>query len=113
MLRVDLNIWDKLGYETDYNQEGWVITPYAVDDDQPFGSGPFFEEWAIELSEREASRLTLGRSEQDGGDYAPDADFWLDIEGFFDIYKDIPNRVAREVDLLVSKVEGYEKGRGF
>ena len=113
MLRVDLNIWDKLGYETDYNQEGWVITPYAVDDGLPSGIGPFFEEWEIELSEREASRLTLGKSEQDGGDYTPDADFWLDVEGFFDIYKDIPNRVAREVDLLVSKVEGYAKGRGF
>ena len=62
---IDLNIWDRVGYETDYKEEGWVITPYTIEyNGSSYGTGPFISEWTITLSERDVSRLTL---EQGGG----------------------------------------------
>ena len=91
----DLNIWDKDGYESEYEQEGWVINVYeynAVGD--PYGSGRMLEDKTITLTPTEAKRLTLGWGTDLGGDYTPDSDFWIDKETFFDTYRDIPERVA-------------------
>lgn len=91
----DLNIWDKDGYETEYEKEGWVINVYKYDYlGAPYGSGEMLEDRTITLTPVEARRLTLGWGEDLGGDYCPDADFWIDKDSFFDTYTDIPERVA-------------------
>jgi hypothetical protein len=91
----DLNIWDKLGYETEYAQEGWAIGVYEIPSEgASYGSGKFREELSFDLTPSEAKQLTLGWGEELGGDYCPDHDFWLDLETFFITYKDIPARVA-------------------
>lgn len=91
----DLNIWDKDGYETEYEKEGWVINVYKYDYlGAPYGSGEMLEDRTITLTPTEAKRLTLGWGPDLGGDYCPDADFWIDKESFFDTYTDIPERVA-------------------
>jgi len=91
----DLNIWDRDGYETEYEKEGWVINVYKYDYlGAPYGSGEMLEDRTITLTPNEAKRLTLGWGEDLGGDYCPDADFWLDKDTFFETYTDIPERVA-------------------
>jgi len=95
----DLNIWDKTGYETDYEREGWVISlrsRWMVDGENVIGNDlPI----TMELTEKEAERMTLGKGD---GDYAPDSDFVLDPTALLDIYKDVPERVR----LLVALLEG-------
>ena len=90
----DLNIWDRRGYETEYQEEGWAIDVYQYDYmGSPYGSGKHIPEHTITLTPTEAKRLTLGWGPELGGDYTPDADFWLDKDSFFDTYTDIPERV--------------------
>ena len=90
----DLNIWDRRGYETEYQEEGWAIDVYQYDYlGAPYGSGNHVPEHTITLTPAEAKRLTLGWGPDLGGDYTPDADFWLDKDSFFDTYTDIPERV--------------------
>lgn len=101
MKNYDLNIWDKLGYETEYEQEGWAITVYEIPHEGAiYGSGTMREDLSFELTPEEAKQLTLGWGPELGGDYAPDSDFWLDVEGFFQTYKDIPPRVANLLKAL-------------
>lgn len=95
MKTYDLNIWDRRGYETEYAEEGWYIDVYEIPSEgAPYGSGEYRPELGFSLTPSEARELTLGLAEKHGGDYAPDADFWLDVEGFFSIYKSVPARVA-------------------
>jgi len=94
-MNYDLNIWDRRGYETEYAEEGWYISVYEIPDaGMPYGSGEYRPELGFSLTPSEARELTLGVAEGDGGDYTPDSDFWLDVQGFFDIYKSVPARVA-------------------
>jgi hypothetical protein len=89
----DLNIWDKVGYETEYKEEGWAIEVYTYPYLGAFyGSGNHVQ--TIDLTLAETKRLTLGWGPDLGGDYTPDSDFWIDKETFFDTYTDIPERVA-------------------
>lgn len=91
----DLNIWDRRGYETEYQEEGWVINVYEYPTiGSPYGSGTFLEDRTIDLTPTEAKRLTLGWGPELGGDYCSDPDFWIDKETFHDTYTDIPERVA-------------------
>jgi hypothetical protein len=91
----DLNIWDRDGYETEYEEEGWVINVYEYDYlGAPYGSGRMLEDKTITLTPTEAKRLTLGWGPDLGGDYTSDHDFWIDKQTFFDTYTDIPERVA-------------------
>ena len=57
----DLNIWDRRGYETEYQEEGWEISvyqyPYAG---ASYGSGRHMEDLTITLTPTEVKRLTLG-----------------------------------------------------
>jgi len=89
----DLNIWDKVGYETEYAEEGWAIEVYTYHYmGASYGSGDHVD--TIHLTPAETKRLTLGWEKELGGDYTPDSDFWIDKETFFDTYTDIPERVA-------------------
>lgn len=110
----DLNIWDREGYETNYEEEGWVIDVYqypAVG--SPYGSGTWLEDRTIVLTPTEAKRLTLGWGEDLGGDYTPDADFWLDKDTFMETYKDIPERVANLLWALPAYEQSVEPWTGL
>jgi len=95
-INYDLNIWDRLSYQTSGTEEGgWEINVYEYDYlGAPYGSGRMLEDRTITLTPTEAKRLTLGWGTDLGGDYTPDEDFWIDKEAFFDTYTDIPERVA-------------------
>ena len=102
---IDLNIWDKVGYETEYEQEGWVLTPYTIGyKGESFGSGLMLESCEIELTPEEAKSLTLGVAMADGGDYAPDFDFWMDMQTFYLTYQNIPQRVDESLRFVLEKV---------
>jgi len=102
----DLNIWDRRGYETEYEEEGWAIDVYQYDYlGAPYGSGTHMSDYTITLTPTEAKRLTLGWGSDLGGDYTPDSDFWLDKDSFFDTYTDIPERVAN----LLWSLPDYEQ----
>jgi hypothetical protein len=104
----DLNIWDKLGYETSYEQTGgWVISVYKIPHiGSAYGSGELMEDYGLELTPEEAQRLTLGVSEKDGGDYSEDDDFWLDADTFLTTYSDIPSRVKQHLNSLPPYISG-------
>ena len=109
---IDLNIWDKVGYETEYKQEGWVLTPYAIEKEgDSFGSGQELRGCEIRLTPEEAKRLTLGVAMADGGDYAPDSDFWMDMQTFYLTYRDIPERVDSLLRFVLEKVAEREEAR--
>jgi hypothetical protein len=89
----DLNIWDRRGYETEYEEEGWSIEVYTYNCvGDAYGIGDYHS--TITLTPTEAKRLTLGWGTDLGGDYTPDSDFWIDKETFLETYTDIPERVA-------------------
>lgn len=99
---IDLNIWDKVGYETEYKQEGWVITPYTIKDaGKYYGSGTEMPEHELVLNPMEVSRLTLGKGSVDGGDYSNDSDFWMDLNTFLLTYRDIPDRVLEWAERML------------
>lgn len=92
----DLNIWDKLAWETGGEQEGgWHIGVYeAPEEGAPYGSGKLREDLSFDLTPSEAKQLTLGWDTNLGGVYSSDEDFFLDLESFLDMYKDVmPPRV--------------------
>jgi hypothetical protein len=96
----DLNIWDKLGYDTEYQEEGWCISVYTIPQHEAsYGSGEFLAN--IYLAPHEARRLTLGMSEQEGGFYTSDPDFWIDAQTFLDKYTDMPRRIKRRLSKLM------------
>lgn len=102
---IDLNIWDKVGYETEYKQEGWVLTPYTiVMEGSAFGTGRELPQYEIGLTPYEAKRLTLGVAKADGGDYTPDSDFWMDMQTFYLTYRFIPKRVDEALRYVLEKV---------
>lgn len=104
----DLNIWDKLSYETDGAETGgWQISIYSIrSENDGYGCGEHLKDKTIVLTPTESKRLTLGWGEDLGGDYSEDDDFWIDKDGFFDTYSDIPERVAN----LLRALPEYEMG---
>jgi len=115
-LNYDLNIWDEgmhmtchLPKEEQYSQ--WKISVHNLHElpDGYIQCGDWIEDINIYLTEDEVKALTLGWAPELGGDYTGDSDFFLDIDGFFTIYKDIPERVKQELLSLppidIQKVE--------
>jgi hypothetical protein len=100
----DLNIWDRRGYETEYEEDGWSIEVYKYPYvGASYGSGDYVE--TIWLTPAESKRLTLGWGPDLGGDYCGDPDFWIDKATFFDTYTDIPERVSN----LLRALPEYEQ----
>lgn len=105
MRNYDLNIWDHVGYMTNYEDVGWRITVHAIPyDGAPFGSGDIV--CHLDLTRYESALLTLGVAPGIGGDYCEDSDFWIDIETFYLTYQNIPARVGA---FLTSLYEEEEK----
>jgi hypothetical protein len=103
-MNYDLNIWDRLGYETEYAEEGWTITVCVIPSEgAQYGSGDFLT--SLDLTKEESVALTLGVALADGGDYTPDSDFWIDLESFFVVYQNIPTRVEAFLRSLYDQKE--------
>jgi hypothetical protein len=103
----DLNIWDRLSHETNGARTGgWVITPYRMGYDilGNLSTGDYVPELMIVLTPKEIKDLTLGWAPDLGGDYSDDEDFFIDCHGFFETYKNIPERVAN----LLRALPDYE-----
>ena len=101
MTNYDLNVWDWLGHETDYAFEAWRIDVYECDENYNHGDTPVK---IIRLNNTQANMLTLGLAEDVGGDYCGDSDFWIDPDGFLDMYKNIPRKVRRYLsEYVISK----------
>jgi hypothetical protein len=103
-LNYDLNIWDEgmhntchLPEEEQYSQ--WKISVHNVHElsDGSIQCGDWIEDISIYLTEDEVKALTLGWGPDLGGDYTSDEDFFLDIDSFFTIYKDIPDTVKERL----------------
>lgn len=108
-MNYDLNIWDRVGYETNYQEEGWSISVYKIPHQGAhYGSGEFAT--SMDLDDYEAEMLTLGKRQRDGGDYTEDSDFWLDLESFFVTYKNIPVMVKAFLTSLYEKDEEESNG---
>mgnify|MGYP001070955925 CR=1 FL=1 len=94
-MNYDLNIWDHLGYITEYEQEGWRITVHAIPEEgAPYGSGDIVAH--LDLTLEEADRLGL----RDGNN---DSDFFMDLDSFVDEKKDVPVRVGAFLTSLDEK----------
>lgn len=104
----EMNIWDKLAYDTSNEQSGgWRISAHLLYEDETgyLNAGDFLEDLYIDLTEDEIKRLTLGWDEELGGDYIGDPDFFIDVETFKSIYKDIPERVTDFCNAVIREIE--------
>jgi hypothetical protein len=103
-MNYDLNIWDRVGYETNYKETGWTITVYSIPHQGAhYGSGDHIAN--LDLDEQDVEMLTLGKRQRDGGDYCEDPDFWIDLESFFVTYRNIPIMVKAFLTSLYDKKE--------
>ena len=101
----DLNVWDWAGHHTEYKSEPvWRIDVYECYDDVHYEhhDKPLHIIW---LNKTQAEMLTLGKSPDEGGNYFQDSDFWIDPDGFLDVYNNIPRKVLRYLSELVVKKE--------
>ena len=104
-LNYDLNIWNEGWHNLDRDVEAtdensqWKISIHKLNQmyDGTVQTGDYIEDLELYLTAEEAVRLTLGWGGDDEifGDYSCDEDFFLDIDAFFTIYKDIPERVSK------------------
>lgn len=103
-MNYDLNIWDRVGYETNYQETGWTISVYTIPHQGAhYGSGEHIA--SLDLDEQDVEMLTLGKRQRDGGDYTEDPDFWIDLESFFVTYRNIPVMVKAFLTSLYDKKE--------
>lgn len=105
----DINIWNRGAYysegepiETHYDE--WVLCAFTIIEQyEGYGTGDFLDEYNLELTAEEAMDLTLGYGDGDLiGDYISDNDFFLDMETFKDVYKNIPPRVQQWFDTVLA-----------
>ena len=97
----DVNIWNRGWHNLDRDVEPtkensqWMFSfNEIVEDYASYGTGKERQELDIYLTQEEADQMTLGLSEEDGGDYAPDEDFWLDSYSILQVYKNVPQRIV-------------------
>lgn len=106
----DINIWDELAYLTDgVETGGWKMNFYEYARvGVAYGSGNWKQEYDLVLTADEAKALTLGWGPELGGDYTPDDDFFIDVESFFEEYKDIPDRIRKHIESLPEYEQSLE-----
>jgi hypothetical protein len=98
-----LIIWDKLANTSDGQASGiWEIIVYKqkTDSDGFVLPDKSKEVSKIILEQSEVKQLTLGVSEEEGGDYMEADYFLIDTETFFDTYLDIPDRLKTMLSAL-------------
>jgi hypothetical protein len=102
----DINVWNRGAYLTEglpatEQYDEWVLCPYTIIDDKAgYGYGRELSELNLVLTYKESDELTLGWSQDLGGNYYPDDDFWIDSETFKDTYKDMPEIVRVWLDFV-------------
>lgn len=99
MTTYDLNVWDWAGHNTNYSIESWRIDLWECDDE--YNRQGYDPIKIIYLTKAQAEMLTLGVSEECGGDYCADDDFWIDPAGFLETFRDIPRKVRRILEEVV------------
>jgi hypothetical protein len=95
----DLNVWDE-GRHNGEEESRWKINVHTLNhlDGSGYQLGDLLAD-ELYLTPAEAQQLTLGFSEEFGGVYGPDLDFFLDPLGFLGIYEDVmPARVKEFVE---------------
>lgn len=98
----DINIWNRGAYFEEAEPE-WVLCAYALEEkDAGYGTGQYFDELNLVLTNSEVFDLTLGWAPNLGGDYIDEDDFWLDMQSFKQTYKDIPPRVQEWFDTVLA-----------
>jgi hypothetical protein len=98
----DFNVWDEGAYNGEESR--WKIAVHHLNDngDGTFSTGDWIEDVEFYLTPAEAKQLTLGVSEEDGGLYGCDEDFFIDPAGFRDVYNNaIPERVRKFVEKYI------------
>lgn len=89
----DLNIFEAGEYYPEL--EGyWLAIAYKIQWCGCINSDQSNEVSRFEITPEEAKQLTLGVSEEAGGDYAQDSDFWLDSNHIPKTYTNIPARIT-------------------
>lgn len=98
----DINIFDYAQYnEPEGDDHLWKLCPYRLDwDGTNYSISDELEELNLTLTLEEARALTLGVSEENGGDYTDAEDFWIDVNSFKDTYKSIPKSVLTWIDFV-------------
>ena len=109
----DVNIWNQgwhnldRGVEATKENSQWRFSfNEIIEDLASYGTGMERPELDIYITQEEADQKTLGLSEEEGGDYAPDEDFWLDSYSILHVYKNVPQRI---VDYL-NNLPHYQRG---
>jgi hypothetical protein len=97
----DVNIWNEgwhnldRGVEATKENSQWRFSfNEIIEDLASYGTGMERPELDIYITQEEADQMTLGLSEEEGGDYAPDEDFWLDSYSILHVYKNVPQRIV-------------------
>lgn len=110
----DINVWDYVGYNTDYDEgPGWRLSIHFLEEDETgyVSTGRFIDELYLDLTDEEAKELTLGWDEDLGGYYIGDSDFFIQRDSFIETYKSIPPRVTQFLEAvqreLTNGVEPY------
>jgi hypothetical protein len=93
----DLNVWDE-GRHNGEEDSRWKISVHHLEqlDDGHFQTGDWIEDIEFYFTPEEARQLTLGFSEEFGGVYGPDEDFFIDPSGFLDVFADVMPARVRE-----------------
>jgi len=103
----DLNVWNEgwhnldRGVEATEENSRWKISVHHLDDngDGTFSTGEWIESIEFYIEPEEAKQMTLGVAESDGGLYGSDEDFFIDPDGFLEVYGDaVPERVREFVE---------------
>lgn len=103
----DVNIWNEgwheldLGVEATNENSQWKFSFNEIIEDRAgYGTGRERQELDIYITQEEAEQMTLGLGIDDGGDYAPDPDFWLDSYSITQVYKNVPQRILDYLENL-------------
>lgn len=95
----DLNVWDEGAHNGEESR--WKISVHYLNDneDGTYSTGEWIEEIQFYFEPEEVKQLTLGVSEGDGGLYGSDEDFFIDPDGFLEVYGDaVPERVREFIE---------------
>ena len=91
--KYDVNIWNEGWHNDEASRWKLSIHEQMIASDGSLQCGDWREDLSLTLTDEEAERMTLGKSVEEGGDYTPDEDFFLDVASVPVIYKDVPERV--------------------
>jgi hypothetical protein len=103
----DVNIWNQgwhnldRGVEPTKENSQWKFSfNEIIELGSGYGTGRERTELDIYLTAEEAEAMTLGIDIDQGGDYTPDEDFWLDTHSIDLIYKNVPDRILDYLNSL-------------